>query len=49
VLQERKRGVYLQPLNGKAVMLEGERKFIKELDCKALKRSFKEFSKMFGS
>jgi len=49
VLQERKRGVYLQPLNGNAEMQEGRLEFIKELDCKALKRSFKEFSKMFGS
>jgi hypothetical protein len=49
VLWGKKRGVYLQPLNGEAAMQEWEAEFIKWLLGKVLKRKFKEFSKMFGS
>ena len=39
----------LQPLRRKGVTLKVRREFVNQLDCRALKESFKEFSKTFGS
>jgi hypothetical protein len=39
----------LQPLNGKAAMLEGWLEFIKCLVCRFLEINFEDFLKLFGS